>query len=72
MVSCEPLSTSFTRSSGACKPMAMIYRDQKRLEEAVAALQQVVVLKRLVQHPDLERYVAMLAQVEAELAAQLE
>ena len=52
--------------------MAMIYRDQKRLEEAVAALQQVVVLKRLVQHPDLERYVAMLAQVEAELAAQLE
>lgn len=47
--------------------MAMIYREQGRLAEAVAELKRVVELDRLVQHPDLKSPMAMLAQVEAEL-----
>jgi tetratricopeptide (TPR) repeat protein len=50
--------------------VAMIYRAQGRLAEAVAELKRVVELDRLVQHPDLESHVATLARVEAELAAQ--
>ena len=49
--------------------MAMIYRAQGRFVEAVTLLREVVRLDRLVQHPDLESDLAMLARVEAELAA---
>ena len=48
--------------------MAMIYRAQGRLQEAVTELRRVVDLDRQVQHPDLESDLAMLAEVEAELA----
>ena len=47
----------------------MIYRELGHLEEALAALNQVVELDQLVQNPDLESDTAMLAQVEAELTA---
>ncbi len=50
--------------------LAMIYRADGRLAEAVTELRQVVELDRLVQHPDLEAHLAMLAQVEAELKQQ--
>jgi len=48
--------------------MAMIYRQQGRLAEAVAELKRVVELDRLVQRPELESDLEMLARVEAELA----
>jgi hypothetical protein len=48
----------------------MIYRDQGQLAEAVAELEQVVEIDRLVQSSNLEDDVAMLAEVQAELAAQ--
>ena len=47
--------------------MAMIYRAEGRYSEAVAQLRQVVELDRMVQHPDLESDMAMLAEMEAEL-----
>ncbi len=50
--------------------MATIYRAEGRLAEAVAQLKRVVELDRLVQHPDLESDMALLAQVQAELAQQ--
>ena len=48
----------------------MIYRAQDRLAEAVEQLRRVVERDELVQHPDLEDYKAVLAEMEAELAAQ--
>jgi hypothetical protein len=50
--------------------LAMVYRAQGQLAESVAELKRVVELDRLMQHPELESDMAMLAQVEAELAAQ--
>ncbi len=50
--------------------MALILREQGQLTAAVTQLQRVVEIDRLVQHPDLESDMAMLAKVEAELAAQ--
>ena len=47
--------------------MALIYRAEGRLAEAVVELRRVVELDRLVQHPDLESDMALLAEVEAEL-----
>ena len=49
--------------------MAMIYRDQGKLQSAVEELRQVVELDTLVQGPDLESDKAMLAQLEEELGA---
>ncbi|HBY92753.1 MAG TPA: hypothetical protein DEP84_02130 [Chloroflexi bacterium] len=49
--------------------LAMIYRQQGRLREAVEALKRVVGLDALVQDPDLEQDQAMLAQVGAEWRA---
>ena len=46
--------------------MATVYRTEGRLAEAVAQLERVVELDRLVQHPDLESDMAFLAQVQAE------
>ena len=51
--------------------MAMIYRVQGQLAEAVAALRQVVALDEQVQHPDLASNQAMLRQVEQEWRASL-
>lgn len=48
--------------------MAMIYRAEGQLEEAVAQLRRVIELDKQVQHPDLASDTAMLRQVEAELA----
>ena len=48
--------------------IAMIYHGQERFSLAVAELQRVVELDRLVQRPELESDMALLAQVEAELA----
>jgi tetratricopeptide (TPR) repeat protein len=50
--------------------LSMVYRAQGQLAESVAELKRVVELDRLMQHPELESDMAMLAQVEAELAAQ--
>ena len=50
--------------------IAMIYRAENQLQKAVNELRKVVELDRQVQHPDLEDDLAMLAQVEAELADQ--
>ena len=50
--------------------LALLLRAEGRLQEAVAQLRKVVVLDRQVQHPDLEADLAVLAQVEAELATQ--
>ncbi len=50
--------------------IATIYRNQDRLAEAVVEFRRVVELDRLVQHSDLERDRAMLAQMEEELAGQ--
>jgi tetratricopeptide (TPR) repeat protein len=47
--------------------LALLYRAQDRLVEAVAELRQVVALESLVGHPDLESDAALLAQVEREL-----
>jgi len=47
--------------------MAMIYRDQGKLREAVEELRQVVALDEQVHSRDLESDSAVLAQVEAEL-----
>ena len=47
--------------------MAYVYRVQGHLAEAVAQLRRVVELDRMVQHPDLESDMALLAEVEAEL-----
>jgi tetratricopeptide (TPR) repeat protein len=49
--------------------MAAIYRAQGRLAEAVTELRRVVALDRMVQHPDLESDMALLAEVEAKLGA---
>jgi tetratricopeptide (TPR) repeat protein len=49
--------------------MAMIYRRQGQLAEAVEALRQVVALDEQTQHPDLESDTAMLRQVEQEWQA---
>ena len=49
--------------------LAMLYRAQGLLAEAVAALRQVVALDKQVQHPDLESDQAMLRQVEQEWRA---
>jgi tetratricopeptide (TPR) repeat protein len=46
--------------------MAMIYRGQGQLAEAVEALRRVVALDAQTQHPDLEADRAMLRQVEQE------
>ena len=46
--------------------MATVYRTEGRLAEAVAQLERVVELDRLVQYPDLESDMAFLAQVQAE------
>ena len=48
--------------------MAMIYRTEGRLQEAIAQLTKLVELDRLAQLPDLESDMAMLAQVQAEWA----
>jgi tetratricopeptide (TPR) repeat protein len=50
--------------------LAMVYRGQGQLVEAVAELERVVEIDQLVQHPNLEDDMAMLAEVRAELAAQ--
>jgi hypothetical protein len=47
--------------------MAMVLRASGRLAEAVAQLKRTVELDRLVQHPDLESDMAVLAEVEEEL-----
>jgi tetratricopeptide (TPR) repeat protein len=47
--------------------IAVIYRAAGLLEEAVTELRRVVELDRLVQNPDLERDISILAEVEAEL-----
>ena len=49
--------------------LAMLYREQGRLPEAVAALRQVVALDEQVHSLDLEADRATLAQVEAELGS---
>jgi hypothetical protein len=46
--------------------MAMIYRGQGQLAEAVEMLRQVVALDEQTQHPDLESDTVMLRQVEQE------
>ena len=46
--------------------IAMIYRAQGSLAEAVDELRQVVELDKLTQHPDLEADQKMLQQVEQE------
>jgi tetratricopeptide (TPR) repeat protein len=56
---------SVTRSS-----LAMVYRNQGQLVEAAAELERAIELKRAVQHPDVESAMAMLAEVQAELAKQ--
>jgi tetratricopeptide (TPR) repeat protein len=50
--------------------IAIVYRQEGRLAEAVVQLRRVVELDELVQSPDLEQDRAILAQLEAELAAQ--
>jgi Tfp pilus assembly protein PilF len=49
--------------------LAMIYRAQGRLREAVEELKQVVALDEVVQSPDLESDRAVLAQVQEEIGA---
>jgi tetratricopeptide (TPR) repeat protein len=49
--------------------LATIYRLQGRLDEAAAELRRVVDLDRLTQSPNLERNLAALTQLEAELVA---
>jgi hypothetical protein len=49
--------------------MAMIYRAQGQLAEAVEALRRVVALTELMHHPDLESDTAMLRQMEQEWQA---
>jgi hypothetical protein len=46
--------------------MAMMWRRQGQLSEAVEALRRVVALDEQTQHPDLESDTAMLRQVEQE------
>lgn len=50
--------------------MAMIYRNEGCLEEAIAEMRRVVELDEMLQYPELEQDRALLAQLEAELAAQ--
>jgi hypothetical protein len=49
--------------------LAMLYRAQGKLREAVEELKQVVELNELVQSPNLESDQAVLAQVQEEIAA---
>lgn len=48
--------------------LAIVYRTQGQLAKAVVELRRVVELDRLMQHPDLQSDMALLAEVEAELA----
>ena len=50
--------------------LAMVYRAQRNLDQAVTELEQAAELARQVQSPNLETHVKTLAEVQAEVAAQ--